>query len=97
MTSFYCTSIFTEFSQYGTYNSWPLSVLTHQMCTGTLMVNISRQCKYNASVQVTVTNLYLSVGPSNLPNSNPVSYANIIRIFLIFGLFLSMIQRLNKT
>ena len=33
-----------KFSQYGPYTSWSLSVLTHQTCTGTLMVNTSRQC-----------------------------------------------------
>ena len=45
MMSFYCASIFSEFSQHGPYNSWPLSVLTHQTYTGTLIMNTSRQCR----------------------------------------------------
>ena len=32
-----------EFSQYCPYTKWPRSVLTHQTCTGILMVRTERQ------------------------------------------------------
>ena len=46
------------------HNSWPLSVLTHQTCTGTLMVNTSRQCRRHPAVKGTKEMCHKDVTPT---------------------------------